>query len=308
MGEGCTGTDTNLCEPKDWLDTQKDIATYEPCIFKPPSPDVASNCGGYLRFKDLPKDWCSELSEYAICGVGDGIVSGSGYDCKFEPHKTGSCKQIDSGNECNKLQIDTDNIHANCHFEEKEMDCGESCPSGWEYTHDTGCGCCSSVFDCGHCHNWCRKRVCPKDAESAEITVGQGATFDGSQGRSDKVLQDSKCACPMGRRELLVNPTSLDCMQGYKLKPDSYEYQCSDGSWIDCSGPSWICMGPNGELAEPSIRKDIHSIFYNASAAMDSRLVLILAVLGICSSLFYGVQYARKLFVAEYTPIFEAEA
>jgi len=308
MGEGCTGTDTNLCEPKNWLDTQKDISTYQPCIFKPPSPDVASNCGGYLLFKNLPKDWCSELSEYAICGIGDGKILGSGYDCKFEPHDTGSCKDLNSGNECNKFQIDPPKPV--CHYETKEMDCGEGCPTGWNEYKTTGCGCCSSVFSCGHCHKWCRKQVCETSSEKTEqLQVNLQATFDGSQGRSDKVLQDTRCACPQGRRELLVNPTSLECIQGYKLKPDYYEYQCSDGSWIDCSGPSWICMGPHGELVEPSIRKDVHSIFYNASAAMDkNRLVLILAVLGICSSLFYGVQYARKLFVAEYTPIFEAEA
>jgi len=126
-----------------------------------------------------------------------------------------------------------------------------------------------------------------------------------------KVMRPNNCVCPTGTGEssVLINSKSLKCMEGYKLKPDHFEHQCADGSWIDCSGPSYICMGPHGELMEPTTRKDIHSVFYNASGAMNNRLVLFLVVIGICITLFYGVQYTRKLFAAEeYTPIIEEKA
>jgi len=47
---------------------------------------------------------------------------------------------------------------------------------------------------------------------------------------------------------------------------------------------------------------------FNAIAAMDNRLVILLAVIGICSVVFYGVQYTRKLFAKEYTPIIGEKA
>jgi len=47
----------------------------------------------------------------------------------------------------------------------------------------------------------------------------------------------------------------------------------------------------------------IRSVFFNASAAMDHRLVSLFAVIGVFSILFYGVQYTRKFVAEEYTPI-----
>lgn len=66
----------------------------------------ANNCGGYLDFDELPSDYCSKMSGWAICGIGNGIIDGSGYGCKFHPaeRRTGYCKTRDSGNQCNQFQ------------------------------------------------------------------------------------------------------------------------------------------------------------------------------------------------------------
>jgi len=66
----------------------------------------ANNCGGYLDFDELPSNWCSKLSRWAICGIGNGIIDGGGYGCKFSPaeRRTGYCKARDSGNQCNQFQ------------------------------------------------------------------------------------------------------------------------------------------------------------------------------------------------------------
>jgi len=58
-------------------------------------------------------------------------------------------------------------------------------------------------------------------------------------------------------------------------------------------------------------KENVHSIdhaFFNASAAKNNSLILFLAVIGICMTLFYGVHYTRKFFEEEYTPIMEEKA
>jgi len=66
--------------------------------------DPILNCPLYKTHAQLPKDWCNQIDEWAICGVADGTVSGSGYGCKFQRGKHGYCKALNSGDQCNKFQ------------------------------------------------------------------------------------------------------------------------------------------------------------------------------------------------------------
>jgi len=118
-----------------------------------------------------------------------------------------------------------------------------------------------------------------------------------------RLFNPSKCECPGHGTIGLPSPTNLECPKGYKLTVPNYEHQCSDGSRIDCSGRDWMCRGPHG-YEKPTYRKD-HSFSFNASAATNNGLILFLAVIGICMTLFYGVQYTRKLFQQDYTAIKE---
>merc|ERR1711953_1298288 len=71
-----------------------------------PGCSKAPNCEGYLFRKNLPQDWCSKLTNWAECGIADGVVYGSGYGCTFKSHNGGvHCKTLNSGNECNQFQL-----------------------------------------------------------------------------------------------------------------------------------------------------------------------------------------------------------
>jgi len=59
------------------------------------------------------------------------------------------------------------------------------------------------------------------------------------------------------------------------------------------------------EDVKRATQKDVHYFSFNASAATNNGLILFLAVIGICMTLFYGVQYTRKLFQQDYTAIKE---
>jgi len=76
------------------------------CSHAAPSPASVSNCEGYLSYKNLPQDWCSKLDQWALCGIGDGRVYGSGYGCTFKRYNDQNyCKPLNSGNECNQFQL-----------------------------------------------------------------------------------------------------------------------------------------------------------------------------------------------------------
>lgn len=62
------------------------------------------NCEGYLNLVDLPEDWCDQMEQWDICGIGNGKISGPGYGCSFTPDATGNCKALNSGNSCNAFQ------------------------------------------------------------------------------------------------------------------------------------------------------------------------------------------------------------
>merc|ERR1712131_146045 len=66
---------------------------------------AAENCPEYLDYEDLPPNWCSQLSRWAICGIGNGVVDGSGYGCKFHPaeRRKGYCKDPNYTNQCAKF-------------------------------------------------------------------------------------------------------------------------------------------------------------------------------------------------------------
>jgi len=71
----------------------------------PTSSPIDVNCAGYVNYEDLPSNWCNQIDRWALCGIGNGIVSGSGYNCEFR-EDTGSCKSLSSGNQCNVFQSD----------------------------------------------------------------------------------------------------------------------------------------------------------------------------------------------------------
>jgi hypothetical protein len=70
-------------------------------------PTEFVNCEGYVNFEDLPEDWCSQLDEYGICGIADGVLRGPSYDCTFTARESGYCKELDSDNQCNAFQLVT---------------------------------------------------------------------------------------------------------------------------------------------------------------------------------------------------------
>merc|ERR1719419_2125447 len=191
---------------------------------------------------------------------------------------------------------------SNCPLNE----CGCEPPFRTRYMIDEKSGC-----EICECVAGCPRMVCGCPPEYFDVIIKDEKTGCNHCACYPKnpYMNPSKCMCPGSGEEIgLVNPTNLKCQKGYELRPHNYAHQCSDGSWIDCSGPDWICMGPNGELAEPTNRKDVQSFSFNASAAKNNGLILFLAVIGICMTLFYGVQYTRKLFKQDYTPIMEEEA
>jgi len=63
----------------------------------------AINCAGFKNKAQLPGNWCSRLGRWAICGIGDGLIFGPGYGCKFTAGKKGGCKKLGGSNECNRL-------------------------------------------------------------------------------------------------------------------------------------------------------------------------------------------------------------
>jgi len=48
----------------------------------------------------LPEDWCDSLSQWAICGIGDGKVAGYGYGCEYQENHLGDCKDLNSRDQC----------------------------------------------------------------------------------------------------------------------------------------------------------------------------------------------------------------
>jgi len=63
-------------------------------------------CDYYLRYDEVPSDWCEYLSPLSRCGIADGILMGSYYnDCYFMYVEWGwwNCTNIDSNSECTQF-------------------------------------------------------------------------------------------------------------------------------------------------------------------------------------------------------------
>jgi len=61
----------------------------------------------------------------------------------------------------------------------------------------------------------------------------------------------TECICPVGRRELMINPDYFACeVEGYELKMETSKYQCPDGTEIDCGGPGYICQNADGNIMD----------------------------------------------------------
>jgi len=70
----------------------------------PSSSDyIVTNCEGYLTFNQLPHNWCNMLSNWAICGIADGVIRGSGYGCRYISTGVNFCYAKDSGDLCTQF-------------------------------------------------------------------------------------------------------------------------------------------------------------------------------------------------------------
>jgi len=118
-GYGCTfsSTRTGYCKDKDGNDQctkfLRDeviaLPTSNPTIGSTSYPTVAPvNCEGYLMYHELPSDWCENLTPWAICGIADGVIDGSGYGCEFRFDQTGWCKDKDGNDQCTQFLQESD--------------------------------------------------------------------------------------------------------------------------------------------------------------------------------------------------------
>jgi len=61
-----------------------------------PSIYPYTNCEGYLDYDELPLQWCEVIGSYTLCGIGNGIIRGSWYDCDFLFAHNGECHELGS--------------------------------------------------------------------------------------------------------------------------------------------------------------------------------------------------------------------
>merc|ERR1719397_1687134 len=62
---------------------------------------------------------------------------------------------------------------------------------------------------------------------------------------------EQECICPVGRRELMINPDFFACeVEGYELAMETTKYPCPDGTVMDCGGPGWICQNAEGDMMD----------------------------------------------------------
>jgi len=60
-----------------------------------------------------------------------------------------------------------------------------------------------------------------------------------------------ECICPVGRRELMINPDFFDCeLEGYELVSETNVIDCPDGSTMECGGPGYVCQNENGDVMD----------------------------------------------------------
>jgi len=60
-----------------------------------------------------------------------------------------------------------------------------------------------------------------------------------------------ECFCPVGRRELLINPDYFTCeVEGYELVMETTKYPCPDGTILDCGGPGYVCQNAKGDIMD----------------------------------------------------------
>jgi len=83
----------------------------------------------------------------------------------------------------------------------------------------------------------------------------------------------------------------------------NYRFKFADGTIV----PVFESLTHVFKIDDFKRATDVHYFSFNASAATNNGLILFLAVIGICMTLFYGVQYTRKLFEQDYTPMMEME-
>lgn len=48
------------------------------------------------------------------------------------------------------------------------------------------------------------------------------------------------CVCPVGRRNLMANPSSTECPDMFELHSEDYQHKCGDQQ-ITCKNPQWSC-------------------------------------------------------------------
>lgn len=107
-GYGCEfrSTNTGYCKDKDGDDECLQFLQDSVIALPTSNPTtVASvtNCEGYLMYHELPSDWCEYLTSWAICGIADGVIDGSGYGCTLRVNETGFCKDKDGNDQCTQF-------------------------------------------------------------------------------------------------------------------------------------------------------------------------------------------------------------
>jgi len=135
------------------------------------------------------RDWCKSFDYFKNeqkCDLSD-----------HTEHEAGGLKTDWSGNPFDHYSTVSSSDAFDCDVVEKQMDCKEDCPAGWEHFRTDSHGCCASFLSCGGNRKWCRRKFCEYVPQCSQFFYTRNAAIRGHNREqlTDVTVEDCRAQC-----------------------------------------------------------------------------------------------------------------